>query len=187
MALINSIGKSLKKAAQGERASSIGVGLLGAGITVQGAYHGADTGGQLTQDFYDTFLGTPEADNAFFGRDIGPGGVLDAQSLAAQSAVGSVGGFVFGGAAGGYTGSLIGRRLSRSGNPTVKTAGYIARASGAILGATVGAGIGSTVGRALPATRFVNSTTAQDYSRYRNHMPYVPGDVVFGAYNMRHA
>jgi hypothetical protein len=203
------IGKSVAKMFRG-RGASMAMGALGVGAVAQGLYSGANTGGQLTNSYLDMTLGSQDIDNAYFGEDIGLMSDLRRSTLGAQvgvsKQVGRVAGGFTGGLIGGGTAYGIGAALSKSNNIVGKTLGMGMKTLGVAAGATAGVGIGATTGYiaggVMPVRGYAAGPLGEEFasrataSRYkmndtgmyvRNRMPSVSGDVVFGAYNQRHA
>lgn len=204
------IGKSVLKRFRGKGAS-MAMGALGIGAVAQGLYSGANTGGQLTNSYLDMALGSQDIDNAVFGEDIGLMTDLRYSTLGAQVGVSKQVGRAVGGLTGGLIGGGIsygiGAALMKSNNIVGRGLGMGFKTLGTFTGATAGVTVGSTAGYIaggiMPVRGYATGPLGEEYAsratagaKYqrndtgmyvRNRMPSVSGDVVFGAYNQRHA
>lgn len=168
----------------------VGKTMLGAGIfgaAAQGLYSGATNDGQLTNNFLEVTLGTPDIDNEVFGEDMGLLTDFKYSQMGKAVAVSKYGGGTLGALAGGSSAYLLGRGMSKSKHMGVRALGSVFKYAGTPIAAAAG-GVGGYVGGSLaPLTQHVGSPLRQDYfnTRVRSQMPTVPGDIVFGAYNQR--
>lgn len=189
MSIINQVGKSSKSMfanSSARRLAKMGLAVGGTGAIIQGFGKGLSTGGQLSNSIQQGILGDDGLDRSIFGRDVGMGTLMmgtkslgfmgvQASTLGVRSSVAGFTGGIAGGAAGATVGLVAGGAI----------AGPFG-AIGAIAGGMIGSTAGHIAGKLHTVKPYMNSGLVTDYNKYRNNMPYVPGDVVFGAYNTRH-
>lgn len=174
--------------------SLMGLGMMG--LAAHSFKKGADTGGQLTNAFFESTLGSADIDNTTLGENIGfmtePNAITLAARTSAMKWTGGVGGGLIGAAIGVSPGAFM---MKKAKNPLWKAFGGGLALAGVGLGSSSGFVGGYVGGSMVPLRRYMNGPIGREYMArgsstgyyQKNKMPVVSGDVVFGAYNQRHA
>lgn len=185
------IGRSVSKLfASSTPKTAIGKAVFGTALVggmAQGFYSGATNNGQLTNNFLETTLGTPDIDNEVFGEDMGLLTDFKYHNIDKAIWASKYTGAALGAGVGAGSAYGAGRLLGKVKNPYVRATGAALRTVGAFTGGVVGGAAGYVTGAVAPLTQHVQGPLREDFfnSRVRREMPRVQGDIVFGAYNQR--